>query len=296
MKTMLLAGLLFPLLLQAETKFVVYQINGNVSFTQNHVTTSLKIGHVFTDANAVINISYNSSAILICNNYSLIHLSAPNNYLLQKLNDSCRAPVNSVTSVYFRFVWDELTQGHSSIEENRRKYMHNVGAVTRGCEGLSFFTNYDTLNYVSGFFPLKWANISHAPEKLVFYKDISDETPLLSLTVENDSINLSVIKDSLHLPGNYYWNIKIANEEVCPRKYIEVWEEKKFESFRDSIRNVIPAEISEAEKMYMLAFLLEYNYFYGESYAYYKIAYDKDPSNKKYQDSFQQFVKTYFTR
>jgi hypothetical protein len=294
MKTILLCVLLLPCLLKAETKFVVYQVKGNVSVTQNNVTSALKIGQLFNDANVAIHVSYNSSAILICNNYSLINLTSPNTYSLFKLNDSCREPVSSVTSVYFRFVWDELTQAHVSIEENRRKYMHNVGAVTRGCEGLQFFTNYDTINYAGGFFPVKWTSASTAPQKLVLYNDETAELPLLKIDVAGDLINLNTIKDSLKAAGEYYWNIKINNSENCPRKYLKLWDEKSFQSFCDSIKNVIPANIDDAEKMYMLAFILEYNYFYAESYNYYKLANDKNPSDKKYQNSIQLFMKTYF--
>jgi hypothetical protein len=273
---------------------VVYQVKGNVSVTQNNITTTLKIGQMFSNGNIAIHVSYNSSAILICNNYSVINLTSPDTYSLLTLADSCKAPVSSFTSVYFRFVWDELTQTHSSIEEHRRKYMHNIGAVTRGCEGLQFFTNYDTINYAGGFFPVKWTSASTAPQKLVLYNDETAELPLLKIDVAGDLINLNTIKDSLKAAGEYYWNIKINNSENCPRKYLKLCDEKSFTSFCDSIKNVIPANLDYAEKLYMLAFILEYNYFYAESYNYYKLANNKNPSNKKYQNSIQLFMKTYF--
>jgi len=296
MKTILLCVLFLPCILKAETKFVVYQVKGNVSFTQNNITTTLKIGQMFNDANAAIHVSYNSSAILICNNYSVINLTSPDTYSLLKLADSCKEPVGSVTSVYFRFVWDELTQAHSSIEEHRRKYMHNIGAVTRGCEGLQFFSNYDTINYSSGFFPVKWSSASSAPVKLVLYNDETAEMPLLKIDVADGLINLNTIKDSLQTPGGYYWNIRTGNSENCPRKYLKLWDKKSFQSFCDSVQNLIPANLDNAEKMYMLAFILEYNYFYAESYNYYKLANNKNPSNKKYQNSIQLFMKTYFSQ
>lgn len=291
MKLVLLFILCLPCMLKAETKFVVYQVKGNVSFTQNQVTKSLKIGQTFTDANAVINVPYNSSAILICNNYSLINLTKPDAYSLLKISDSCAMPVSSVTSVYFRFVWNELTQAHSSIEDNRKKFMHNIGAVTRGCEGLIFFANYDTINYSSGFFPVKWQTAGN--EKLVLYNETA-EAPVLSINAAGDSINLQTLKRSLKAPGIYYWNIQIDNRENCPRKYLKFWNEKDFKLFYDSVLNDIPSNVSDAEKIYMLAFILEYNYFYAESYTYYKLAYDKDPSNLKYQSSLQLFKNTYF--
>ncbi len=292
MKSVLLFILCLPCMLKAETKFVVYQVKGNVSYTQRQVTKLLKIGQTFTDANAVINVPYNSAAILICNNYSLINLTKPDAYSLLKISDSCVTPVSSVTSVYFRFVWDELTQAHGSIEDSRKKYMHNVGAVTRGCEGLSFLTNYDTINYSNGFFLVKWQTVGN--EKLVLYNNEAAEAPVLSINLNSDSINLQTLKELLKAPGIYYWNVQINNRENCPRKYLKFWDENDFKLFYDSLLNAIPANVSDAEKMYMLAFVLEYNYFYAESYTYYKLAYDKDPSNLKYQNSLQLFKNTYF--
>jgi len=202
--------------------------------------------------------------------------------------------VSSVSSIYFRFVWDELTTEHGSIEENRRKYMHNVGAVTRGCPWIKFFTNYDTINYSNGFFPIKWVTTTDETDKIVFYKNETAEKRLLSVIAKNDSISLSVLKDSLKITGEYYWNIQSGNAEACARKYLKLWDDRSFRLLRDSILNSIPVNISEAEKLYILAFILEYNYFYAESYAYYKLAFEKDPSNLKYQNSLQLFIKVYF--
>ena len=128
-------NILFILLLccaavRAQNEFLVYTLKGNVTISENKTTAKAKIGKLL-DPSAQITVPADGAVTLICNQASLITLKA-GKHQLADLAGQCKPSDQSVSSNYLKFVWSQLTTKEGIPEKNRKYFMGNVGAVSRG--------------------------------------------------------------------------------------------------------------------------------------------------------------------
>ena len=154
---MLDLAVVFNSLASAQNSFLIYTVKGNVSVIENNVTTKAKIGRLLPESAQVV-VAPGGVISLICNQANLININK-GKVNLSTLGEQCKLTDQSVTSNYLKYVWSQLTAKPGSPEKNRKAFMTNVGAVSRGVNNVWIDPRLDTVKYVSGNFPLSWKSL-----------------------------------------------------------------------------------------------------------------------------------------
>ena len=293
-----LTSLFFVSVLNAQTNmFVVYSVKGTVSVVENNVETKAKIGTIL-DGNETIKVAAGSFATLICNETKAFSLNKAGSYSTASLNDSCKMSGGSVSSNYMKYVWNEMTKPKGSPETNRKKFMSNVGATSRGgrngINNVWVDSRLDSINYVSGTVPLSWKCFVDTAEVFDFrLYDMTQSKVIFSKEVKKKHVDIADIL-KLMQPGNiYYWNATVKGEpENAARYALHYIPKEEYQTFFNSIRKGDAAE-SDAEMNFRLGFILEENHYIAEAYNYYLKATQLDATNPLYRSTFMSFKKDF---
>ena len=290
-KTIFIPALLFTLAATAQSNmFVVYSIKGSVSVIENKTETKAKIGTIL-DGDETIKVGAGSFATLICNETKAFSLNKAGNYTTASLKDSCKISSGSVSSNYMKYVWAEMTKSKGTPEKNRKNFMSNVGAVSRGINNVWIDPKLDTINYVSGTLPLSWKSYTDAEEFEFKLYDDGGSNVLMSKMVKKKHVDISDILKTIQPGKSYKWTAMIKGEDNEDKKYLHYVPKEEYTSFYNSIKN--EATESEAEKNFRLGFVLEENHYVAEAYNHYMKATQLDPTNSLYRFTFMSFKKDY---
>lgn len=281
-----------PGYLSAQKKFIAYQVTGKVSYTIKNNKHSLKIGKVIPET-ATVQVGDNSTVLLICEQASKPITLYAGTYKLSVFNGNCDVADQSVTAKYLEYVWWQMTNPRGSAADEKNKNTRSAGAVSRGCPGIDFLVP-DTLNYYKEDILLRWKVYTPGARKeFMLYMDENSLAPLLVLPVKDDELHLDSLKKWITPGVPFYWNISLDGNEVCPRKLVQVWDDENFREFMDSASMKLIPGIQEAEKDYLLGYMLEQDLFTGEAYKFYKKAKKTKPGDDRYQRTVARFKQLY---
>ena len=275
-----------------ENLFVVYSLKGSVSIIDNKVESKAKVG-TLVNGNASIKVGSGSFATLICNETKMFSLNKAGNYSAASLKDSCTGKNSSVSANYMKYIWTELTKSKGSPEKNRKYYMSNVGAVSRGgINNVWIDPKLDTVNYVSGTIPLSWKSYTDA-EEFEFKLYDENKTVLFSKTVKKKHIDIADLLKTIQVGKWYLWTANIKGEpDNEDKKVLQYISKETYNSFYSKIKKHEAAE-SDAEQNFRLGFALEEGHYLAESYIHYLKATQLAPDNTMYRSVFMSFKKDY---
>ena len=294
-KIIFIPALLFTLASMAQNNnmFVVYSVKGSVTIVENKTETKAKIGTIL-DGDESIKVGASSFATLICNETKAFSIRKAGTYTTAALTDSCKIPGGTISSNYMKYVWSEMTKSKGTPEKNRKYFMSNVGAVSRGdINNVWVDPRLDSVNYVSGTIPLSWKSYTDAEEFDFRLYDDSKTNVLLAKTVKKKHVDISELQKILQPGKTYYWSATVTGEpENTDRKYFRFVPKEDFTSFYNLIKQHDAAE-SDAEKNFRLGFVLEENHYIAEAYHHYLKATQLDPTNSLYRFTFMSFKKDF---
>lgn len=277
-----------------DNQFVVYSAKGNVSIVENNVESKAKIGTVVKNG-STIKVPQGSFATLICNETRAFTLNKAGNYNTASLKDSCKVGSGSLSSNYMKYVWNEMTRPKGSPEKNRKNYMSNVGAVSRGINNVWIDPKLDTINYVSGTVPLSWKSFTDDTDEFEFklYEQSEGGDPMFTKVVKKKHVDVSDILTVIKVGKVYYWTAMVKGEENDERKFLKYWTKDDYAAYYNSIKNAAGTSETDAEKNFRLGFTLEEAHFLGEAQAHYLKATQLAPDNVFYRSTFMSFKKDY---
>lgn len=295
MKELILLPILF-IVFNADAQnnmFVVYSLKGNVSIVDNKAETKAKIGTIL-DGDETIKIGAGSFATLICNETKAFSLTKAGNYSTASLKDSCKISGGTLSSNYMKYVWNELTKPKGTPEKNRKNFMSNVGAVSRGdINNVWVDPRLDSINYVSGTIPLSWKCFVETEEFEFRLYDESKTNMLMMKNVKKKHVDISDILKQIQPGKTYYWNATVKGEpENTARHYLRYVPKDEYQTFLNSIKKSDAAE-SDAEMNFRLGFVLEENHYLAEAFNHYLKATQLDPTNGLYRFTFMSFKKDF---
>ncbi|ANE53036.1 hypothetical protein [Flavisolibacter tropicus] len=287
MKNILLWIFLFASMIvhAQDAEFIVYFTKGKVLKTVNG-SKALQKGDRLGRAD-VLQVPDKAEVVLICKSYNTVRIKAKGRYTVQSLLSQCNQAKTSFSSSYFHYIWDELTHVHGSPEKDPLKYMHNTGAVSRGCAMVQTSLPVDTVHYVSGQLPIYFKTAHRRPHVSV-YNDIQEGALLVKETLGNDPIQMDWLMTKLKGEGEYYWQITDADGTSCERNYLRVWNGREYQAaVAQLLASVITTE--PAETAYMKGYLLEEKHFLAEAFKYYQQAAKLNSNNTIYKKTLLRF-------
>jgi len=206
--TLLLSVLTIGSQTHAQNSFLIYTIKGNVSVIEDNVTTKAKIGRLLPETAQVI-VASGGVISLICNQANLITLNN-GKVSLSTLGEQCKLTDQSVNSNYLKYVWSQLTTKPGSPEKNRKQFMTNVGAVSRGVNNVWIDPRLDTVKYVSGSFPLSWKSFAEAEEfEFSLYTTPDVSKPVNTMTTKNRYVDAKSVAAKIKPTNTAYWTAAV---------------------------------------------------------------------------------------
>jgi hypothetical protein len=274
-----------------ENLFVVYSVKGSVSVIENKVETKAKIGTMLT-GNSTLKLGAGSFATLLCNETRMFSLNKPGSFSTTSLKDSCKTNNSSVSANYMKYIWTELTKSKGTPEKNRKNFMANVGAVSRGINNVWIDPKLDTVCYVSGTVPLSWKSYTDAEEFEFKLYDLNGAV-LLAKTVKKKHIDITELLKTIHPGNSYRWTATIKGEpDNEDKKFLRYYTKEEYAGFYNGIKKHDAAE-TEAEMNFRLGFVHEENHFLAEAYSNYMKATQLASDNPLYRYTFMSFKKDY---
>ncbi len=276
----------------AQNSFLIYTVKGNVSVTENNVTTKAKVGKLLPESAQVV-IAPGSVVSLICNQATLINLSK-GKVTLSSLNEQCKTTDGSVSSNYLKYVWSQLTSKPGTPEKNRKQFMTNVGAVSRGVNSVWIDPRLDTIKYVGGSFPLSWKSYAEAEEfDFMVFNDRNNSKPVTTVTTKNRFVDAKTIASQTQPTSTLYWTAAVKGEQNPEIKVFEYVPAEVYKNVLASFQQSGPELETESAKAFRVAFLLEQAHYLAEAYNYYKKATTLEPASPVYKSTLDSFKKDY---
>jgi hypothetical protein len=290
---LLIFSLLLAGLVSAQSQFMLYSMKGNVTIVNNKVESKAKIGAMISPTSSV-KISNGGSATFICNEAAMFSLVKPGTYSLNNFNDSCQSSHGSVSANYVKYVWASMTKNAGNPGSNRKAYMNTVGAVSRGINNVWIDPRLDTLNYISGEFPLSWKSYADANTfDFNLYSADNLNEPMYKTVVSKQKIPVTDFIAKLAPGKTYYWTAAVTGETNEELKVLSYVTKSDFEKTLVKVKAMGATYEAPAEQAYRIAFLLEDAHYLSEAYQYYVKAAQLDPNNVLYRSTLMSFKKDY---
>lgn len=289
---MLILGLAISSLTYAQNSFLIYTVKGNVSVIENNETTKAKIGRLLPESAQIV-IAPGGVVSLICNQANLINLNK-GKVSLSTLGEQCKLTDQSVTSNYLKYVWSQLTTKPGTPEKNRKQFMTNVGAVSRGVNSVWIDPRLDTVRYVSGSFPLSWKSYAEAEEfEFSLFSAPGDTKPISTLSTKNRFVDAKTLAAKMKPTATYYWTASVKGEQNPEIKVFEYVPADVYKSVLASFEQAGPEFETEAAKAFRIAFMLEQAHYLADAYTYYKKSAALEPALAVYKSTLESFKKDY---
>ena len=211
---------------QKGNDLLVYAVKGTVTTTYNNQESPVKIGKVLRTG-ASINLRPGARLTMVCKQGKPLAVDREGVFPLERWRDSCKSGTNSMTSNYFKYIWTELyARSPEHAEEDK-----GVNAVTRGEAPsrveyypnrvkIEFSRGLDTLNYVSGDFPLSWTCYDYDGKYLFKLYDAKTGKLIYKDSLFRSYIMISKFKELL-VPGKRYsWTVSAPKAGIIKKRIL----------------------------------------------------------------------------
>lgn len=283
---------------------MVYSVKGTVTARYGDQSFPLKIGKVLQPG-TVITTAAHSSLTLLCQRGKPVSVSQEGSYPLSKWKDSCAAgAVHSVSSNYFRYIWQHLYANSSEYKEEKRKETNL--AVSRGEDppgpaagkpkGLYFHSGMDTVVDDGSAIPLSWTgkdiqgpyyfSLLEATGKKVLYRD----------TVRNSFIPLDRFRHLLTTGKTYRWTVAARSVKTSRPRVLRVVSRESAQQVVDLCLQPQPFAEDSAAQCLRVAFTLEKRHYLGAALQWYLQAAEKGPEEDLFRDQLTRFRNDYWIR
>lgn len=277
-----------------ENNFMVYSFKGAATIMENNVESKAKVGRIISAASTV-KIPVGAIVTLICNQNALFTIRKAGTYKLIQFGDSCKVSTGSLSSNYARYVWEQMTShGEGTPGSNRKIFMNTIGAVSRSVNNIWIDPRLDTINYVSGNFPLAWKSYSDAREfDFVLYDNADALHPVYKTTTKEMQIPITGITKYMKEGNTYFWTSAVKGENNDELKVINYISQEDFKNVLNHLKTSGPAYEGEAEQAFRIAFGLEDARYYSAAYQYYLKASKLNPDVWLFRSTLMSFKKDY---
>ncbi len=278
---------------QRANDLLVYAVKGTVTATYNNQESLVKIGKVLRTG-TTLHVRQGARMTMVCKEGKPLGVNKEGIFPLTRWKDSCRSGANSMTTNYFKYIWNEMyTRSPEHAQDEK-----GVNAVTRSPAPDIFYSNrikiefspgLDTLNYVSGDFPLSWTSYSYDGKYLFRLYDVKTGKLLYKDSLYRSFISTSKFKELL-VPGNRYaWTVSAPRAGIIKKRILNYIPVIAFEKYLSDLQQPMDIPEEEGAQQFRIGFMLEQRHYLAEAYTWYKKAMEADPAMEIYRDKLLRF-------
>lgn len=297
------ALLSLPLAAQQGDELLVYAVKGEVYSIFNNKESPVKIGKVLKPE-ATIKMGKGASVTMLCSKGKPISLTTEGKFPVTRWKDSCRVTTGSISSSYFKYIWNQLYAYSPEHKEEMKK--KSDMAVRRGDEPtgtagkkkpkLEFSSGMDTLKYTGNDFPLSWNGV-HYTGKYIFSLYDAKGKLLYKDSTRFTYINTESIKYLLKEGNTYRWTIGGRGLPVSRKRVLRFVAPQKAADHLDRLLLPVAFPEDSAAAFFRIAYMLERSHYLAEAYNWYQKANDaSDPEIDLYRDQLIRFRNEFWIR
>lgn len=288
---------------QRGDELLVYSVKGKVTAIYKKKETQVKIGKVLVPG-CVIKTEKDAKLTMLCTKGKPISLAKQGSFPVTRWKDSCKTTTASITSNYFKYIWDQLYSYSPEHKEQMRR--RNDMAVARGEPSagikpkkftkLEFSKGMDTVNYDGSPFRLSWSGSGY---KGYYHFTLYDEKAAKILYQDSLKRNFIAIDSFRHLlteGESYRWTIAAYGVPVSKKRVLNYVSHQQTESETGQLLKPLPFPEDSATTSFRVAYILERMHFLAEAYNWYTKANEQNPDMELYRDQLIRFRNEFWIR
>lgn len=297
---------IIPLLTTAQRgdELLVYTVKGKVTCVYKNKETPVKIGKVLFPG-SVVKTQKESALTVVCTKGKPISVSKQGSFPVSRWRDSCKTTGNSVSTNYFKYIWQELYSYSPEHKEALRK--KDKMAVARG-EGppgtkkqitgkpkMEFNRGMDTLLYDGQSFPLSW-NMQGYRDYYYFKLYAENDDLIYSDSLRFSFIDINRFSQLLTSGNLYYWTVAAKGISESKKKVLKYVQQEEVNEIVSKLLKPITIAEDSAAVSFRVAFMLEQQHYLAEAYNWYQQAAIQDPEILLYRDKLIRFRNEFWIR
>lgn len=293
----------FPLLAQRGDELLVYAVKGTVTAVYKKQESPVKIGKVLLPG-AVIKTEKDASLTMLCTRGKPISLTRQGSFPVLKWKDSCRSGSASLTTNYFKYIWDQMySYSPEHLAELRKR---NDMAVARGepppnfkpkkFTKLEFSPGMDTVNYDGSTFPLSWKGSGYNGFYHFTLYNAKGDSVLYKDSLRSNFILIDSIRHLVSPGKSYRWTVLAKGAPVSKKRVLNYVSADETAELTNAYLKPLPIPEDSATTSFRVAYMLEKRHFFAEACRWYQKASEQNPEMELYRDQFIRFRNEYWIR
>jgi hypothetical protein len=216
-----------------DNDFVAFSLKGKVQYKTkagDKTWTAVATKTPFYKG-AVIKIGKGEELVLLHKNYKTIKLTKAGEYKIDNLIKEAEKQPADESTAYLQFIWKEFNKKHKDAESYHSEYMQTKGGVERsGCtRPLMISPDYGEKKHSENI-TLTWAQDSTTTTyTVVFFENENEDTKLLELDVNGNSLSISAQTFWFRAGKTYYWVAYPKGKPNCARYTFSIVKQEEAE-------------------------------------------------------------------
>ncbi|MBK7560501.1 MAG: tetratricopeptide repeat protein [Chitinophagaceae bacterium] len=287
-----------PLWAQRGNEFLVYTVNGHVTALYNSLESAVKIGKILKPG-TTITMKQGARMTMVCKQGKPLPVTKEGSFPINNWKDSCKMNGNSMTSNYFKYIWNEFYTRSDEYQAEQKKGK-DVNAVTRSPAPrrfefrpnrvkIEFSPGLDTLNYASGNFLLSWVSYNYSGKYLFTLFNTSTGRVLYKDSLHRSFITIDKFVKLLEPGTRYAWTITAQKGGIIKRRILNFVAAETVEKYIAALQRAVDVPEDSAAQFFRIGYMLEQGHYLAEAFIYYKKAADADPEIQLYNDKMLRF-------
>lgn len=281
---------------QKGNELLVYSLKGNVSVVENNAESKLKIGKVLKPG-AIIKTQRAAQLTMVCKQGKPISVTKEGLFPVDTWKDSCYTGETSITTKYFKFIWDQL---YVRSDDYKKDHPGNEASLTdapvRGNEDLEIiiYEGLDTLIYSGDNFPVSWTTTSPYDGKYFFtLSNLKTKKVLFIDSLTDNFIKLDRIKKWMRVDNNYSWTVSLNRTQKGEGGVIRFVSAGRINAQIEKLRKMVNIPEDEAAINFRIAYLLKQKWYASNAYQYLMKAANASIETDFYREKLLEFRKEF---
>ncbi len=283
---------------QKGDELLVYSMKGTVTVIENNKESNVKIGKVLKPGSS-IKTQPQAKLTMVCKQGKPLSVTKAGTFPIIKWKDSCSNGRNSLTSKFFKYMWDQLyvrSEDYKNENGDQKGSVAKNDAPVRGDIELEieFIEGLNSMNYASGSFPLSWkTSINYSGKYYFTLTKNKTNTTVYADSVASNFILLDSLKRYMRLGESYSWSVATKRTGTSKGGIVKYQSVKIVNQQVLRFKNAVNIPEDKAAQYFRIAFSLENSGYPADAFLYYQKAATEAPEVSLYQQKLDEFKKIF---
>ena len=287
---------------QQGEELLVYSLKGNVTVIENDKESKVKIGKVLKPG-STLKTQKLAKLTMVCKEGKALTVTKEGSFPIIRWKDSCETNNhNSVTSKYFKYIWEQLYMRSEDFKKNSSGDIAAVvrnEAPVRGEDDMEilFEEALDTVYYAAGDFPLSWRTNKDYSGKYYFrLYDSKAGKVVYKDSIVGNTLSIENLKRYMKPGSTYQWSVATKKTGEYTAGILKLLLTKNIDRQIINFQKAVDVPEDAAARYFRVAYLLQNGHYLANAFMYYQKAIKAAPNEEFYKEILLEFKKTFQIR